>query len=157
MDNYVILSFSPLPPEFIKSLIAPYRPMLDKDVDVIVFRDVSDREKLFSYIREADVIIGDYTMQTPITREMCYAMSKVRLIAQPSTGYDHIDIDACAERGIPVANIGGANAVSVAEYTIMVALALLRRLIESHERTSRGEWPQWEMMEKGTFELNGKT
>jgi lactate dehydrogenase-like 2-hydroxyacid dehydrogenase len=129
MDNYVVLSFSPLPPEFIKSLIAPYRPMLDKDVDVIVFRDVSDGEKLFSYVREADVIIGDYTMRTPITREMCYAMSKVRLIAQPSTGYDHIDIDACAERGIPVANIGGANAVNVAEYTIMVALALLRRLI----------------------------
>jgi hypothetical protein len=51
MDNYVILSFSPLPPEFIKSLIAPYRPTLDKDVDVIVFRDVSDREKLFSYIQ----------------------------------------------------------------------------------------------------------
>jgi glyoxylate reductase len=108
---------------------------------------------LFSYSREADVIIGNYTMQTPITRETCYAMSKVRLIAQPGTGYDHIDIDACAERGIPVANIGGANAVSIAEYTIMVALALLRRLIKSHERTSCRERPQREMMEKGLSSL----
>lgn len=56
-------------------------------------------------------------------------MERVRLIAQPSTGFDHIDIDACAEKRIPVANIGGANAVTVAEYTIMVALALLRRLV----------------------------
>jgi len=157
LEKYLVLSFSPLPAEFIKSLIAPYKSMLNRDVEVVVFRDVHDKEKLFSYLKEADVIIGDYTMQVHITREMCYAMQKVRLIAQPSTGYDHIDVDACAEKGIPVANIGGANAVSVAEWTIMVALALLRRLVEAHERTSRGEWPQWEFMEKGTFELNGKT
>jgi glyoxylate reductase len=157
LEKYLVLSFSPLPAEFIKSLIAPYKSMLDRDVEVVVFRDVHDKEKLFSYLKEADVIVGDYTMQVHITREMCYAMQKVRLIAQPSTGYDHIDVDACAEKGIPVANIGGANAVSVAEWTIMVALALLRRLVEAHERTSRGEWPQWEFMEKGTFELNGKT
>lgn len=38
----------------------------------------------------------------------------MRFIQQVSTGYDHIDVGACAKRGIPVANIGGANAVSVA-------------------------------------------
>ncbi|MEM4770922.1 MAG: 2-hydroxyacid dehydrogenase, partial [Acidilobaceae archaeon] len=151
------LSFSPLPAELIRALIAPYRSMLDRDVDVIVFRDIKDWEKLSTLLKSADVIIGDYTMEVPITRDMCYAMEKVRLIAQPSTGFDHIDIDACAERGIPVANIGGANAITVAEYTIMVALALLRRLVEAHERTRRGEWPQWELMEKGSFELQDKT
>ncbi|MDM7275248.1 MAG: 2-hydroxyacid dehydrogenase [Thermoprotei archaeon] len=155
--KYMVLSFSPLPAELIKALIAPYRSMLDRDVDVVVFRDVRDWERLSALLKSADVIIGDYTMEVPITREMCYAMEKVRLVAQPSTGFDHIDIDACAEKGVPVANIGGANAVTVAEYTIMVALALLRRLLEAHERTRRGEWPQWELMEKGSFEVQGKT
>jgi glyoxylate reductase len=156
VDKYVVLSFSPLNTRFIEALIVQCRSMLDKDVDVVIFRDVHNRERLFSYLQEADVIIGDFTMQVPITKEMCHAMRKVRLIAQPSTGYDHIDIDACAEKGIPVANIGGANSVSVAEYTVMAALALLRRLIEAHERTSHGEWAQREIMDK-TFELNGKT
>ena len=40
----------------------------------------------------------------------------LRFIQQLSTGYDHIDVGACAKKGIPVANIGGANAVSVAEH-----------------------------------------
>ncbi|MEL9929731.1 MAG: 2-hydroxyacid dehydrogenase [Sulfolobales archaeon] len=156
-EKYLVLSFSPLPAEFIRALLSSYRSSLDKDVDVIVFRDLRDREKLHALLRTVDVIIGDYTMEIPITRDMCYAMERVRLIAQPSTGFDHIDIDACAEKRIPVANIGGANAVTVAEYTIMVALALLRRLVEAHERTRRGEWPQWEIMEKGSFELQSKT
>jgi lactate dehydrogenase-like 2-hydroxyacid dehydrogenase len=38
----------------------------------------------------------------------------VRFIQQVSTSYDHIDVGACAKRGTPVANIGGANTVSVA-------------------------------------------
>lgn len=156
-EPYVVVCFSPLPAEFVRALIAPYRDRLDRDVEVMVITDISDKAKLFEALKKADVIVGDYTFKIPITREMCYAMEKVKLIAQPSTGYDHIDVDACTERGIPVANIGGANAVTVAEYTIMVALALLRRLMEAHERTSRGEWPQWELMEKGSFELYGKT
>ena len=156
-DKYLVLSLGPLPAEFIRVLIAPYRSLLDRDVDVVVFRDVGDWGRLSTLLRLADVIIGDHTMEVPITRDMCYAMERVRLIAQPSTGFDHIDVDACAEKGIPVANIGGANAVTVAEYTVMVALALLRRLIEAHERTRRGEWPQWELMEKGSFELQGRT
>ncbi|MEM2203459.1 MAG: 2-hydroxyacid dehydrogenase [Sulfolobales archaeon] len=156
-DKYLVLSFSPLPAELIRALIAPYRSLLDRDVDVVVFRDVGNWERLSTLLRSVDVIIGDYTMEVPITRDMCYAMERVRLIAQPSTGFDHIDIEACAEKRIPVANIGGANAVTVAEYTVMVALALLRRLVEAHERTRRGEWVQWELMEKGSFELQGKT
>jgi glyoxylate reductase len=155
-SSYLVLSFSPLPAELIKTLLSPYRGMLDRDIEVIVFRNLGDRASLFSLLEKADVIIGDYTMTIPITRDMCHAMKKTRLIAQPSTGYDHIDIQACAEKGIPVANIGGANAVSVAEYTIMTALALMRRLIEAHSRTSRGEWPQWELMDRGAFELHGK-
>jgi len=156
VDKYVILCFSLFPSAFIDAIKASCRSLLNKDVDVIVFRDVHEREKLFSYLREADIIIGDYAMQVRITRDMCQAMRKVKLIMQPSTGYDHIDVDSCAEKGIPVANVGGANSITVAEYTIMVALALLRRLIETHRRTAQGEWTQREMMQK-TYELNGKT
>jgi len=156
MDKYTILCFSPFPAVFIDTIKTNCKSLLDKDVDVIVFRDVRDEEKLFSYLQKADIIIGDYTMQVRITKDMCQAMRKVRLIMQPSTGYDHIDVDACAERGIPVANIGGANSVTVAEYTIMVALALLRRLIETHRRTTQCEWAQQEMMWRA-YELNGKT
>ncbi len=154
---YNILCLSPLPPELVRALFSPFSEEIDGELEIEVINDPSDRERLFNALKRADVIIGDYTFRVPITREMIEHMEKVRLIAQPSTGYDHIDIEACAEKGIPVANIGGANAVTVAEYTIMTALALLRRMVEAHERTSRGEWPQWELMEKGSYELYEKT
>ena len=153
---YKIVCFSPLPAELVKALFSPYSEEIGDDIEVSVFTSLDNLKEIYSELEYADVVIGDYTFKITIDREMVGHMKKVRLIAQPSTGYDHIDIDACREFGIPVANIGGANAVTVAEYTIMVALALLRRLIEAHNRTSSGEWPQWELMERGSYELYGK-
>ncbi len=156
-DRYVIVSFSPLPEALLRAIFSPYAGEIGGEIEFVVINDVSDKKKVLEALRRADAVIGDYTFKIPITREMCEAMDHVRLVAQPSTGYDHIDIDACAEKGVPVANIGGANTVSVAEYTVMVALALLRRLILAHQKTMQGEWPQWELMEMGTYELYGKT
>ena len=155
--KFVIVSFSPLPEAFLMALFSPYKHEVEGDIEFIVINDLSDKEKVFEALRRADAVIGDYTFRIPITAEMCREMKNVRVIAQPSTGYDHIDVEACAKAGVPVANIGGANAVSVAEYTIMVALALLRRLILAHTSTLRGEWLQWNLMELGTYELQGKT
>jgi len=75
-SSYLVLSFSPLPAELIKTLLSPYRGMLDRDIEVIVFRNLGDRASLFSLLEKADVIIGDYTMTIPITRDMCNAMKK---------------------------------------------------------------------------------
>ncbi|MET1128303.1 MAG: 2-hydroxyacid dehydrogenase [Thermoproteota archaeon] len=154
---YTVVSFSPLPESLLRAIFAPYADKLDGELEFIVLTDVSDWEKVSSALRKADVVIGDYTFRIPIDEKMCKAMERVRLIQQPSTGFDHIDVDACARQGIPVANIGGANTISVAEYTVMAALALLRRLVFAHLKTSAGEWPQWQMMEMGTYEIDGKT
>lgn len=156
-EPYVIVNMSPLPEAFIKALLAPYLGELDRPVEVVTVTIKDGMERLREALKRADVVIGDYTFATPITAEMCGFMEKVRLIAQPSTGFDHIDVEACARKGIPVANIGGANAVSVAEYTIAAALVLLKRLVKAHLDVSEGRWSQWELMELGTYELHGKT
>jgi len=151
----LVASFSPLPESFIKGLFAPYASEVPGELEVVVLYD-KPREEIIRVLGEADIVIGDYTFKMKIDSEMCYAMKKAKLLQQPSTGYDHIDIEACREAGVPVANAGGANAVSVAEYTVMAALILLKRIVEAHERTTKGEWPQWELMQKGTFDLESK-
>ncbi len=156
-SSFVVVSLSPLPESFFRALFAPYTAVLGRPLEIIVLNDPSDVERARSALERADVVIGDYTFRFKITREVCGWMRKVRLIAQPSTGYDHIDIEACREKGIPVANAGGANAVSVAEYTIMAALALFRRLIKAHNDLASGRWSQWELMDLGTYDLYGKT
>jgi glyoxylate reductase len=151
----LVVSLSPLPSAFISSLLAPYASKVG-GIEVVSRIEV-DEETLRNALRKAEAIIGDYTFQFKITREICMLMDNAKVIAQPSTGYDHIDIEACREKGIPVTNAGGANSISVAEWTIMAALILLKRALKAHFDTKKGGWPQWELMELGTFDLYGKT
>ncbi|HXW95130.1 MAG TPA: hypothetical protein VEJ19_05440, partial [Nitrososphaerales archaeon] len=96
-----VLILSPMPEGLIRLFFAE---SMDKYKIEAGFKTVNelDVEKLKSELRDADVVIGDYTFKIPITSEMVDAMTKVRLIAQPSTGYDHIDLAACRKKGIPV-------------------------------------------------------
>lgn len=80
----------------------------------------------------------------------------LRLIQKTGTGTDNIDLGATASRGIPVANTAGANAIGVAELTILFILGLYRKLLEVDSRTRKGEWPMWEFRHT-SFELSGKT
>ncbi len=152
----IIVSMSPLPASFIESLFAPYKEKLNLDLDVISVFNMK-REEIVKVLENTDIVIGDYSFQMKIDKELCRAMKKVKLIQQPSTGFDHIDINACSEMGIPVSNAGRSNSISVAEYTIMAALALLKRLTYANKATSEGEWPQWKLMDLGTYDLYGKT
>ncbi|MEB3825303.1 MAG: 2-hydroxyacid dehydrogenase [Desulfurococcales archaeon] len=154
--TYTIVSMSPLPESFIEGLFSPLRDKIPGGLRVVAVFG-KPRDEVLKALEEADVVIGDYSFQVKIDREMCSHMKKVKLIQQPSTGFDHIDIEACREKGIPVANAGGSNSLSVAEYTIMAALALLKRLLYAHKHTAMGEWPQWRLMELGTYDLYGKT
>ena len=114
-------------------------------------------DKLAAGIADADIILGDYTGSTAITRRVVKAAKKLKLIQQPSVGYNHIDINACKEFGIPVANTPGANDIGVAEHTVMLALASLKNLPLYNAKTHQGEWFFTEAQRTGIFELNGKT
>jgi glyoxylate reductase len=121
-------------------------------VDVHKFSE----DKLTAEFTDADIVLGDYTGITPITRAAVKAAKKLKLIQQPSVGYNHIDINACKEFGIPVANTPGANDIGVAEHTIMLALASLKNLPYYNAGTHRGEWLFTEAQRTGIFELNAK-
>ena len=57
-----------------------------------------------------------------------------------SSGYDKFNVAGARKFGIPVANNGGANAISVAEHTVLLMLAVNKWLPDSHERTVAGRW-----------------
>lgn len=72
--------------------------------------------------------------------ELMEAAKHVRLMQLWSSGYDKFNLADARKHGIPVANNGGANAISVAEHTILLMLAAARRLPEFHTRATRGMW-----------------
>lgn len=63
-----------------------------------------------------------------------------RLVQQFGVGLSGVDVDAAAARGIPVANVSGAesgNAVAVAEIALLHLLALLRRFEEARANVAK--------------------
>ena len=61
-----------------------------------------DEDAIVEALKDADIVIGDYTFKIPVTERMMRAMQKVKLIQQPSTGYNNIDIEAARKLGITV-------------------------------------------------------
>jgi phosphoglycerate dehydrogenase-like enzyme len=65
---------------------------------------------------------------------------RLRLVQLLSAGYDNVDLDAARRAKVPIANNGGANAISVAEHALMLMLTVSRRLIWTHASVAAGRW-----------------
>lgn len=107
----------------------------------------------FNHPEELDAII---VRQQYCRREVIERACKCKLIQQHGTGLDRIDLNAAAEKGIPVKNTPGVNARSVAEYAVAMMLALSRKVNVIHQKTSQGNLPAFGMSETVGFEMSGK-
>jgi phosphoglycerate dehydrogenase-like enzyme len=82
---------------------------------------------------------------------------KLKLVQLLSAGYDRVDIEAARKAGVPVANNGGANAIAVAEHTILLMLAVLKQLVRFHLDVVAGRWRPPASSESPVYELSGRT
>jgi phosphoglycerate dehydrogenase-like enzyme len=89
--------------------------------------------------------------------EFYRAAPRLRLIQLVSAGYDRLDVEAARQAGVPVANNGGANSVAVAEHTMMLILAVYKRLAWQHNNVVAGKWRVGDLGEQRVYELAGKT
>jgi len=96
--------------------------------------DPADRRSL---VADAAFLVGGIT---PIPASLIEAAPGLRLIQKWGIGVDKIDLAAAQARGIPVAITAGANAVPVAEFTLLLMLAVLRRLPHRAAQLRAGEW-----------------
>ncbi|HEY5828150.1 MAG TPA: 2-hydroxyacid dehydrogenase [Hyphomicrobiaceae bacterium] len=68
------------------------------------------------------------------------ASPKLKLVQLLSAGYDAVDIEAARRAKVPVANNGGANAISVAEHALMLMLTVSRKVVWQHASVAGGRW-----------------
>ncbi len=90
-------------------------------------------------IASADVVI---TNKVPVRREALAQASRLKLIAVAATGYDVIDVAACAERNIAVCNVRNYARHTVPEHTFALILALRRSLMPYHRSVAAGRWEE---------------
>ena len=97
-----------------------------------------DRKIQLEKIKNAEVIL--FAPGRWLDDEQMDAARHVKLMQLWSSGYDKFNIRGATQRGIPVANNGGANASCVAEHAILLMLAVYKWLPDSHQRTITGNW-----------------
>jgi D-3-phosphoglycerate dehydrogenase len=115
--------------------------VLGPDVDVLRHRYDGDEAGLIAACANADVILTAYV---PLTRSVIEALPECRLISVAATGYSCIDIDAAAKVDISVCAIDDYCSEEVADHTMLLILALCRRLVEYHEQVQTDHLWQWD-------------
>ena len=78
--------------------------------------------------------------RTKVTADVIASASKLKVIARAGVGLDNIDIKAADAAGVVVVAGLGANAVSVGELTLGLALALLKNIPTHDQLTRQGNW-----------------
>ena len=88
-------------------------------------------------IRDADLVI---TNKAPIRAEQLSTASRLKMISIAATGFDVIDVPACAERGVVVSNVRGYAENTVPEHAFALILALRRGIVGYRQDVINGEW-----------------
>jgi D-3-phosphoglycerate dehydrogenase / 2-oxoglutarate reductase len=91
-------------------------------------------------LRDADVLVL-IRERTAITRQLVEKLPRLKLIAQTGRVGGHVDVNACTERGIAVAE-GVGSPVSTAELTWALMLAAMRRIPQYVSNLKHGAWQQ---------------
>ncbi len=122
-----------------------------KGLDIEFFGEHLDSSNV-GKAKDADAVA--VFIYSQITPEILAKLPRLKLIVTMSTGYDHIAIAECAKKGITVCNVPNYGENTVAEHTFALILALSRKIIESTERTRKGDFSLEGL--RG-FDLKGKT
>ncbi|MBW2293422.1 MAG: 2-hydroxyacid dehydrogenase [Deltaproteobacteria bacterium] len=115
---------------------------------------VEDRDGFARQMRDAEVL---WHFLEPVTEAVIDASPKLRLIQKIGVGVNTIDLDAARRHGVHVCNMPGTNSRAVAEATLTLMLAALRRLPSFDAATRRGEGWSWEpALQDELLELGGR-
>jgi phosphoglycerate dehydrogenase-like enzyme len=138
------------PGDKVTEFLAPEADWLDvhycaEDDDDTFYRELPDGEVIWHVLRP---ISGDDLEKAP----------HLKLVHKMGAGVNTIDVDTATRLGIAVANMPGANAPSVAEGTVLLMLAALRRLptLDRATREGRG-WPSDPSLGETVRDIGGCT
>ncbi len=111
---------------------------LPPDWDFHYQTDLTEDEIIMA-CRGADFLLVPATYP-PITARILENIPSVSLVQSGGAGYDQIDVTAAARLGLPVANAPGENAITVAEFTIGMIIALQRHIVLSDREVKAGNY-----------------
>ena len=144
-----VLLIDPLPSPVVERL----RPSFPASVDFDAV-PTSSEEDLAQYGAEAEILL---VIHRKVDARLLSFVPRVRLVQRVGVGYDNLDLDALQAAGVVAAYTPGANAAAVAEHTILLMLALLKRFVAAESAVRQGGWPTMELFQAGVGDLANAT
>ena len=116
-----------------------------------------EEAEIIRRIGEAEVVL---TNKCPVSRAVMDACPGIRYISVLATGYNIVDVQAAAEKGIPVSNVPAYGTASVGQFAIALLLELCHHVAHHDRAVHQGRWetsPDWCFWDYPLIELAGKT
>jgi len=113
---------------------------------------VSSPKEYAAHLAEADALIVRSAVQ--VNQAVLDKAPKLRVIGRAGVGVDNVNLESATAAGVLVMNTPGGNAISVAEHTLALMLAMARRIPEATQSTTGGKWEKKKFLGS---ELRGKS
>lgn len=119
---------------------------------------VTERSGEDAPLEDADVLV--VPSRQPVRRAHLPRLRRARLVLTTTSGFDHVDVQALAEAGIPCARLPLARRDAVVQTALGMLLTLTRRLTALQQPAAAGHWdraglPDWRPVLLGTVGVVG--
>jgi len=110
-----------------------------KKLGTVDIYDRSTPEELIERAKDANIIL---TNKAPLSKETLDQLPELQFISVTATGFNIVDIEEAAHRGIPVANVPAYGSTSVAQMTFAHILNLTQRVAHYAEEVNENRWTE---------------
>ena len=104
------------------------RAVTGPDATIVVWQTPTQGPVPSSEFAACDALINCRSRHS-VTRDIVDIMDRCKIVSQAGVGFNHIDIVACAERGIPVCNAPDYGTTEVADHAVTLAMTLVRGIV----------------------------
>jgi len=103
----------------------------------VVRGQCTDPDELVKLLADKEYVL---TVWAPLNAKVIAAMNRAKVIVRYGIGVDAIDLEAAAQRHLPVCNVPDYCIDEVADHTVMFMLALTRQTIPNWDVIRGGDW-----------------
>ena len=145
-----LLSLAPASPDRVRGW---FEGLEDLEVE---FPAARTPEAVLAALPQADILVPDWSGALRVGSAEVAAARRLSFVMSASVGLDSLDLPTLTAAGVVVANPAGINARSVAEWCLGAAFVVARSMVWVDREIRAGAWPQLELPERGSMELDGR-
>ncbi len=104
--------------------------------ELVIYENTNSEEKAIQRLKDVDIAVVDGFL-TNYNKKVLDSCSRLKMLALNSTAYTIVDLEAASKKRIKISNCPGFSKQAVAELTIALMFAIVRRIPQADQRFRR--------------------